>query len=68
MPESSNAAVLRSAAQQAEKLREKQFADGYRFPTKGRRGGAPDPFEVLGVTPTTCDKDIREECECSATT
>jgi hypothetical protein len=59
MAESSSAASIR----QAEKDQQQAAALAYRFPKVGRRGGPPDPFDILGVTHSTSDRDIKKECE-----
>jgi hypothetical protein len=59
--ESSLTAAKRAATEEKERLR--QAASAYRFPRKGKRGGPPDPFEVLGVNHLTSDKDIKKECK-----
>lgn len=44
------------------KQRANPFAEQYRFPQKGRDGGAPDPFEVLGVDKSASEKEVKQQC------
>lgn len=36
----------------------------YTFPTRGKRGGPPDPFEVLGLERSALPGEIKAKCEC----
>ncbi len=45
------------------KQRADPFAQQYRFPVNGRDGGAPDPFEVLGVDKSASDKEVKQHCK-----
>ncbi|KAL7421937.1 hypothetical protein Q5752_003709 [Cryptotrichosporon argae] len=51
-----SASVRRSAANG--KRRE---SDGYRFPSRGRNGDPPDPYEVLGLDRGASDKDVKRQ-------
>lgn len=37
----------------------------YRFPDKGRNGGSPDPFEVLGLDRSASEAEVKRQCELS---
>lgn len=37
--------------------------ENYRFPTKGVNGGPPGPFEVLGLSRSASQAEIKSQCE-----
>lgn len=37
--------------------------ENYRFPTKGPNGGPPGPFEILGLSRSASQADIKSQCE-----
>ncbi|WWC87007.1 uncharacterized protein L201_001889 [Kwoniella dendrophila CBS 6074] len=37
------------------------LADTYRFPEKGRLGGAPDPFEVMGLETGATETEVKKQ-------
>lgn len=39
--------------------------DGYRFPERGRNGGAPDPFEVLALERSASQAQVKQQCGCT---
>lgn len=41
---------------------QRRHAD-YTFPTRGARGGPPDPFEVLGLERSALPGEIKAKCE-----
>lgn len=62
----SHAAAFNDAAaedQQRQRARPGRAASDYRFPAKGKRGGPPDPFEVLGLERTADGAEIKSACE-----
>lgn len=52
-----------SQSQQAGPSRPRRRVDDYRFPEKGRRGGPPDPYEVLGLERSAGAGEIKSQCE-----
>ena len=36
--------------------------EGYRFPKKGRNGGEPDPFEILGIDRSSSQSEVKKQC------
>jgi hypothetical protein len=37
--------------------------ENYRFPTKGANGGPPGPFEILGLSRSASQAEIKSQCE-----
>ena len=37
--------------------------DEYRFPVKGRKGGEPDPFEVMALDRTASPSEVKKQCK-----
>lgn len=44
-------------------LKGKERASEYRFPEKGRSGGPPTPYEVLGLERSASDSEIKKTCK-----
>jgi hypothetical protein len=36
--------------------------EGYRFPKKGRSGGEPDPFEIMGIDRSAPQSEVKRQC------
>lgn len=37
--------------------------EGYSFPKKGRNGGEPDPFEIMGVDRSAPQSEVKKQCK-----
>jgi hypothetical protein len=57
------AAAAAEARPASGQVKGKERAHDYQFPTRGRHGGPPDPYEILGLDRSASDRDIKQQCE-----
>lgn len=50
-------------ARPSHKGKERVVDSDYRFPEKGRNGGPPNPYEVLGLERSASDSEIKQTCK-----